>query len=222
MMRLGKRGSRISASKKRAAAFGRQVNGVELFVTAVRPEQGGLEVSSSKELAEETALRKKCIRASNIAIGTEMIGTVCRVEDYGVIVDVGANRHGLLHIQRVADMMGRYIDKARELSDEDQCGLGVGSKIKVRVVGNRKRKGLELDFTDETKAIAEEEQKKNAGEMAPHVTDAKIDEITDEIVSEPSDTLNADEIKNEEEYEEEYEEDDEDFLIEEMMGLDSW
>jgi predicted RNA-binding protein with RPS1 domain len=66
----------------------------------------------------------------------ELVGTVTRIVPYGVFVDVGANRRGLLHIQKVADLYGHYIDKEQGL---EEAGLERGARIRVAVLSNEKK-----------------------------------------------------------------------------------
>lgn len=81
-----------------------------------------------------------------------------RLEPYGAIVDVGANRHGLLHIQKVADLYGRYINKASGLVE---AGMERGARVRLAVSSNQSKR-LFLDFTDDVKesAAMEREQQK--------------------------------------------------------------
>jgi len=219
MMRLGGRDGGISRAKKIARLFmpGREL---DLYVTAARVAEGALEVSSS---APPAAAAKKRRRASGVAVGEELVGTVARVRDYGVFFDVGANRHGLLHIQSVADTMGKYVDKAEGLKRD--CGLTVGTQIKLCVKANNGRKGLSLDFTDETKAVAEaernppEEQEVPEDDMDGEETSAlaaSAPEDDDSVASDGEETYDADD----EDYDDQ--EEDEDGRLEELMGLDSW
>mmetsp|Transcript_3297 Transcript_3297/g.7229 ORF Transcript_3297/g.7229 Transcript_3297/m.7229 type:complete len:398 (+) Transcript_3297:49-1242(+) len=154
MLRLGRRGARKSATKKRVARMTDKA--IDLFVSRIDTATGRLEVTTSLEKAEEAAgTGDKKTPASSLKAGDELIGTVVEVRDYGVFVDVGANRLGLLHIQRVADLFDRYIKKAEGLAE---AGLERGAQIRVAVVTNEKKR-LFLDFTPDVKNEAETKRK---------------------------------------------------------------
>ena len=73
---------------------------------------------------------------------------VVKLKPYGVMVDVGVSRLGLLHITTVADFFGKYIDKQKGLKE---AGLEMGAMVKLCVKSNLKKR-LELDFTEEAKS----------------------------------------------------------------------
>ncbi len=152
MLRLGKKYSKPSVIKKKAGRLAGKP--VELYVSKVCLDTCRLEVTLSLEeqLAIDENITK--ISASSLKPGEELVGKVVQVRPYGVIIDVGANRDGLLHIQKVADLFGKYIDKQDGL---EESGLERGATVKVTVQSNE-RKRLFLDFTDETKALAAQER----------------------------------------------------------------
>ena len=158
MLRLGRRGARKSVTAKRVQRL--TDRDVDLYVTRVDTATGVLEVSTTEEMAEEAARESRKVSASSLKEGDELVGTVVRVEDYGVLVDVGANRLGLLHIQKVADLFQKYIKKVEGLED---CGLERGAQITVAVSSNEKKR-LFLDFTTSTKKEAEKERLKEEEE----------------------------------------------------------
>lgn len=152
MLRVAKSYSKPSVVKKKAERLsGRPV---ELFVHRIYPESGRMEVKLSLEdVEQDIETVKPKFSASSLKVGQELVGKVIELKPFGCIVDVGANRNGMLHITRVADLYGRYIDKEEGL---EEAGLERGAAIKVAVSSNENRK-LILDFTQETKDIAARE-----------------------------------------------------------------
>jgi hypothetical protein len=80
----------------------------------------------------------------------------------------GYNRHGLLHIQRVADLYGHFIDKAKGLAE---AGLERQARVQLQVLSNH-RKRLLLDFTDETKKSDDAGDAQNKEAMDGGTTEA--------------------------------------------------
>ena len=113
MYRVAKSYSKPKVVKKKVDRLtGKEV---ELYVSKIRLSQGKLEVCASLEEYEREMEKMKdrgeIVSASTLNVGQEIIGNVVDVRPYGVIVDVGANRNGLLHIQAVADLYGKFINK---------------------------------------------------------------------------------------------------------------
>jgi len=154
MLRLG---NKQSAAKKRVAKLREkgEKKGFSVYVTRTRLGSGELEVSltppSPEDEQQQQLSSNKKRSLSSFELGEEVTGTVLKVEDYGAFIDAGANHHGLLHIQRVADLFGCYIDKRAGLVET--AGLEPGSRVKLQVASlDKRRKRLALDFTDATKA----------------------------------------------------------------------
>jgi predicted RNA-binding protein with RPS1 domain len=144
---------KISVAKKRAARY-RKRDAVDLYVSRVQTACGQLEVCTSLEEAEMNKNREKKVSVSSLEPGQEVRGTIMKVLPYGAFVDVGANRLGLLHIQKVADLFRTFIDKEQGMKK-----FGVEPKAKVRlVVLSVDKRRLALDFTADVKKEAEEER----------------------------------------------------------------
>lgn len=112
MLRVSKNYSKPKIVKKKVKRLSNQE--IELYVHIIRLNEGKLEVCTSiEELEREMEKResKNIISVSSLKENQEVVGTVVDVRPYGVMVDVGANRKGLLHIQKVADLYKKYIDK---------------------------------------------------------------------------------------------------------------
>ena len=152
MYRVAKSFAKPSVVKKKVQKLTNKP--VELVVHRIFPENGYLEVKISEEESEKDLEKiQQKVPVSSLKEGEEVIGKVVDIRPYGCIVDVGANRNGLLHIQRIADLFDKYIDKEKGI---EEVGLERGATIKVSVKSNQKKR-LFLDFTEETKQLAKEE-----------------------------------------------------------------
>jgi predicted RNA-binding protein with RPS1 domain len=147
-----------SVMVKKVARLRKKQDGVEVWVSRKYPENGMFEVVTREE--EIPKVGKTLISVSSLKPKQELIGKVVRIEPFGVLVDVGANRAGLLHVQKVADLFGTYIDKAEGLVE---AGLELGAKIRVMVASNEKKR-LFLDFPDDVKIDAQNERDERAKE----------------------------------------------------------
>ena len=118
MLRVAKNYSKPKVVKKKIKRYtGKEV---ELYVRKIRLDEGRLEVCTSLELLEEEIRTEQATAVGHLSLsqlraGDEVVGTVVDVRSYGVMVDIGANRNGLLHIQKVADLYMRYIKKEEGL-----------------------------------------------------------------------------------------------------------
>lgn len=163
LLRLGKRGAKKSVTRKRVDRLTGRV--VDLYVSKIRHDNGAFEVSTSEEQvreimeAEKEMERKgegkKKVSVSSLKEGQELTGTVVRVEPYGALIDVGANRHGLLHIKRVRKLLRQHIDKKEGLIE---AGLERGAQLMV-TVRSVKGKDVSLDFTEEKREEKREERR---------------------------------------------------------------
>eukprot|EP00980_Cylindrotheca_fusiformis_P002929 scaffold681_cov130-Cylindrotheca_fusiformis.AAC.5 len=148
MLRLER--SKLPVAKKRAARLRKKAE-VELFVSRIYLDCGRFEVVRTPEEAEKYKNSSPKRSISSFLVGDEVIGRIVELLPYGAMVDIGANRLGLLHIQRVADLYQKYIDKEKGLV---RAGLERGARVRLTVASNSKRR-LSLDFTEEVKKDAE-------------------------------------------------------------------
>lgn len=188
MMRLGF--GKQSVTRKRATRLRRKAL-VELVVSRIYPESGRFEVVTADSIIPE--IPKQLVPASTLEPKQELVGTVTRVLPFGVFVDVGANRRGLLHIQKVADLYQRYIDKEKGL---EEAGLERGARIRVAVVEN-KRKRLFLDFTDDVKQQAAQEEEVTK-EAETTVVETKVESAVESISQESAPVVQEESSSEEE------------------------
>lgn len=213
MLRFQTKYKKISVIRKRAAKLSGKP--VELYVHKIRLDNGKLEVCADHEtlltaIANDES--KSTVPASYLKVGQELIGTVIRVRPYGCLVDVGANRKGLLHIQKVADLYGTYINKEKGL---EKAGLELGAVIRVSVLTNEKKR-LALDFTEDVKEDAKKEaETANLSEVTTKIEDDQPEENEVEI-------SNSDEAGVWGAYSADDYEDDEDRDIEDALGLGAY
>lgn len=149
MLRLDR--AKQSVTKKRAARL-RQKEAVELWVSRVQTGSGRLEVCLNEDDVKRYQGKPK-VSITSLCVGDEVRGRVVRVLPYGVMVDIGANRLGLLHIGKVRDLYGKYINKEKGLTD---AGLERGAQVRLRVEAIENRE-LSLDFTEDVKSEARAE-----------------------------------------------------------------
>eukprot|EP00527_Entomoneis_sp_CCMP2396_P004385 CAMPEP_0198141984 /NCGR_PEP_ID=MMETSP1443-20131203/4888_1 /TAXON_ID=186043 /ORGANISM="Entomoneis sp., Strain CCMP2396" /LENGTH=350 /DNA_ID=CAMNT_0043804893 /DNA_START=307 /DNA_END=1355 /DNA_ORIENTATION=+ len=151
MLRMGHRGAKRSVVSKRVARLRKKEHGVfSVYVSRIRPDNDQLEVVLNEDELKKVTDKPTKVSVSSLQAGQEVAGEVVRVEPFGVMVDVGANRVGLLHIKRVSRLMQKYTDKEEGLK---KSGLTKGSQVLLQVE-SVKRKRLFLDFTDAVKGEA--------------------------------------------------------------------
>jgi predicted RNA-binding protein with RPS1 domain len=142
MLRLDR--GKVSVTKKRAARY-RKKDQVPLFVARIQPECAQLEVCTDVADLKKYANVSPKVSITSLVANQEVVGEVVKLMPYGAVVDVGASRRGLLHITKVADLYGRFINKEKGL---EEAGLEKGSKVRLKVASNDKRR-LSLAFTDD-------------------------------------------------------------------------
>lgn len=148
MLRLGRSGKKIT--KKRADRFKQPSTKNKLYVSRIQLESGRLEVCSKIEDVDQYTTSSKKISVSSLSENQVVSGVVIRVHPYGVIVDIGANQNGLLHIKKVARLLNQKINKKKGL---EEAGLEKGAKVQLQVESVIKRR-VSLDFTEDVKEEA--------------------------------------------------------------------
>ena len=172
MLRLDR--GKASVARKRAARFSKK-DQVQLFVTRVQKECGRLEVCAKIDDLEKYTAEPK-ISVTSLKKNQEVTGVVVKLYPYGAIIDIGANVKGLLHITKVASVMNRYVDKEKGLKS---AGLEKGAKVRLMVESIEKRR-LSLDFTDDVKEGAkEDERKEKMDREEPKIEEEKLVEEND-------------------------------------------
>lgn len=101
---------------------------IEVWVGRIDPEKKKIELTMIEPLDLEWREIEK---------GSVLRGTVTRIEKYGVFVDVGAERPGLVHI---SEMAHGYVEKPTDLVHK-------GDEIEVKVLQvNRRKKQIKLSM----------------------------------------------------------------------------
>jgi len=152
MLRIpGKRGIKPSVIRKKAKKIPND-SLIEVYVSKIRLDHGSFEVCLSREEAL-SSYKKEKVSASKLMPGEQLSGVVRDVRPYGVFVDVGANRKGLIHISTVAKSQDCYINKEEGLKS---AGFARGSPVQVVVLNNEKKR-LEFDlYVPEEEPIPDE------------------------------------------------------------------
>jgi len=113
---------------------------VTVWVTSVDPASGRVGLSLTRPPAVEWR---------NLAEGQTYVGRVVRIERYGLFVDIGAERPGLLHVH---EMGHRFAHHPSEMFRE-------GDEVEVRILQiDRRKKRIDLSIEDRTDVPAEEEE----------------------------------------------------------------
>lgn len=152
MLRMpGKKNMKPSVIRKKAKKIPSD-SLIEVYVSKIWLDHGSFEVCLSREDALSNQKKQK-FSASKLTVGEQLSGVVRDVHAYGVFVDVGASRKGLIHISKVAKLQDRYINKEEGLK---KAGFSRGSSVQVVVLSNEKKR-LEFDlYVEEEEPIPEE------------------------------------------------------------------
>lgn len=227
MLRLDRK---ESVARKRATRL-RKKKSFSAFVSRIRLDNQQLEVCLALEDVPKDVDLPKKMSASQLAVGQEVIGKVVRIEPYGVFVDVGANRLGLLHIQRVADLYGHYIDKAKGLVE---AGLERNSRVRLQVASNDHQR-LFLDFTNDAKeegsrsqdtstiTAANSQSQSDAANEQIRSQEEEVWSVRTTTWSDSADAVTApDDEEMSDDEEDDFDEYDEDRDIEDALGLGTY
>nr|HID14365.1 30S ribosomal protein S1 [Anaerolineae bacterium] len=124
---------------------------VTVWVTKVDPAKGRIGL---------TMVEPPQVDWHELAEGQIYTGTVTRIEPYGVFVDIGAERPGLLHVR---EMSAGYVRHPSEL-------VQIGEKVEVRILKlNRRKRRIDLTMMGieaESEDKPEEQPVKTAMEIA--------------------------------------------------------
>lgn len=110
---------------------------VQVWVHRVEPETGRFELSMLKPVD----LEWKAIKPN-----TKVEGKVVRIEKFGVFVDIGAERPGLVHI---SEMSTEYVRDPHDL-------VSVGDQVEVKILDvNRRKRQIRLTMKDQVEVQEE-------------------------------------------------------------------
>lgn len=128
---------------------------ITVYVLAVDHKRGRIDLS---------LMQPPAVTWNEIKVGQTLEGTVARIEDYGVFVDFGAERPGLIHVSELAK---GYVNSPSDI-------VKVGDSIEAKVIGVNKRKkqidlsvrAMEVEEAVTIEADEDEEEVATAMEIA--------------------------------------------------------
>jgi small subunit ribosomal protein S1 len=101
-----------------------------------------------------TMIKPPAVEWRELKEGQTYEGTVVRVEQFGVFVDIGAERPGLVHI---SELSADYVEKTGDV-------VAKGDEVNVRVIGvNRRKNQIDLSM----KALAQQQAAPKREEAQP-------------------------------------------------------
>jgi transcriptional accessory protein Tex/SPT6 len=218
---------------------------LEVYVSRISLQEKRFEVLPTYEEAVnyEKVVAPRRIPVSSFSPGQEVLGIILRVEPYGAIIDVGANKHGLLHVKTIAKLTGTK--DVYQPNGLKEFGIVRNAQVRVSVLSNgfkqyrnststaptepdakgKWARQLELDFTQETKEEAERDQREAREKVIAERRarwEARRGQRDSQAASEKeriSPELSATGAAAEEEEVDDYDEDRE---LEETLGLDCY
>ena len=142
MLRLGGGGKSAYARSRVKDLANKGI--MDLYVHKIRTDSGQLEVVLSLDnLEKQLTFEEERMPASSLMVGDEMEGRIVKLRPYGALVDVGANRMGMLHCRKVGKLLGKGI---YSVGDMEGAGMGRGATVSVAVESNTSKR-LFFDFT---------------------------------------------------------------------------
>ena len=127
----------------------------------------------SRKDALEEVNRTRPVSASSLSPGQELFGYVKDITPYGVFIDVGANRKGLLHITKVAQHTNQFINKEVGL---EKVGLKRGTPLNVVVLKNEKKR-LEFGYPP---LEVEDNEKEGLAVSNSNANESAYDQLSEE------------------------------------------
>lgn len=128
---------------------------ITVWVHAVDREQGRVSL---------TTIKPSAVEWSEVSVGQVYAGKVVRIEKFGVFVDIGAGRPGLVHVSELAS---GFVNAPDEVVEKDQ-------EVQVKVIGvnleksqiNLSMKALANVIKEDVSAEEEEEESPTAMALA--------------------------------------------------------
>jgi small subunit ribosomal protein S1 len=94
-------------------------------------------VDTNKNLISVTMIKPPAVSWNEIQVGQVFQGKVIRIEKFGVFIDIGAERPGLVHI---SELSSDYVTSASDVVEK-------GADVEVKVIGlNRKKNQIDLSM----------------------------------------------------------------------------